>query len=178
MRIRRRYTREFKVRAVRLLDDGRSTANVAAEIGVTPDRILAWKRMLEAVERKRVNGAPTSAVPDSATAHIIPEFHDANGEIDPLAFATALSLSLEKLALIIGCDGNALGRGDLNDRERVQLSEMYRLVVALRHKLGSIDRARIWLRAPHPKLSRGAPIDYLCRRKFRVVEGVIGSIAL
>ncbi len=44
----RQYTREYKVEAVRLLDErGRSKAQVARELGINDNLLTRWKAQLE-----------------------------------------------------------------------------------------------------------------------------------
>lgn len=44
---RRQFTREFKLEAVRLVKNGQSVSRVAAELGIRPDMLRAWKRQVE-----------------------------------------------------------------------------------------------------------------------------------
>jgi transposase len=44
---RRQFTREFKLEAVRLVKHGQSVSRVAAELGIRPDMLRAWKRQVE-----------------------------------------------------------------------------------------------------------------------------------
>ena len=43
---RRQFTREFKLEAVRLVKSGQSVSRVAAELGIRPDMLRAWKRQV------------------------------------------------------------------------------------------------------------------------------------
>lgn len=44
-RKRRSYTKEFKLEAIRLADEsGKSTAQIAAELGISANQIYNWKR--------------------------------------------------------------------------------------------------------------------------------------
>jgi transposase len=46
---RRKYTREFKVEAVRLVtDQNRSISEVAGNLGINPSLLLRWRKQLEA----------------------------------------------------------------------------------------------------------------------------------
>jgi transposase len=44
---RRQFTREFKLEAVRLVKSGQSVSRVAAQLGIRPDMLRAWKRQVE-----------------------------------------------------------------------------------------------------------------------------------
>jgi len=45
---RRTFTREFKFEAVRqLTEEGRSTSEVAKELGIRPDMLRSWRRQVE-----------------------------------------------------------------------------------------------------------------------------------
>jgi transposase len=46
-RKRRQFTREFKVEAVRLLEEsGKPVTQIARELGIRPDLLYSWKRRL------------------------------------------------------------------------------------------------------------------------------------
>lgn len=60
--VRRQYTREYKLEAVRLASEpGRSVPQVARELGVRADMLRAWKRQVE--------GRPAAAPPDVFPGH-------------------------------------------------------------------------------------------------------------
>lgn len=44
---RRQFTREYKLEAVRLVKSGQSVSSVAAQLGIRPDMLRAWKRQVE-----------------------------------------------------------------------------------------------------------------------------------
>jgi transposase len=46
MTIRRSFSREFKIEAVRLADASGNTAQTARELGVRPDMIRRWRKRL------------------------------------------------------------------------------------------------------------------------------------
>ena len=62
---RRQYTREFKIEAVRLMDEsGRSKAQIARELGIHESLLKRWKAQLEdrpAPEAFPGNGKPSAA---------------------------------------------------------------------------------------------------------------------
>ncbi len=67
--MRRQFTREFKVEAVRLArESGRSQAHVARELGIRPDMLRAWKRQME--------GRTGSAVADASFGNQKPASQD------------------------------------------------------------------------------------------------------
>lgn len=47
---RKRYTPEFKAGAMELVKNGRKTAEVARELGVTPETLRTWMRATEESE--------------------------------------------------------------------------------------------------------------------------------
>src|ERR1044072_2526528 len=47
---RRQFTREFKLEAVRLVKCGQSVSRVAAQLGIRPDMLRAWKRQVDGSE--------------------------------------------------------------------------------------------------------------------------------
>ena len=56
MATRRRYTREFKVEAVRLLQDGKAASAVARDLGITAEMLRRWRRDVEAGGEKAFPG--------------------------------------------------------------------------------------------------------------------------
>jgi len=53
---RRRFTREFKLEAVRLVSEGNESVTAVAErLGIRPDMLRTWKRQVEGLPRTRRN---------------------------------------------------------------------------------------------------------------------------
>ena len=50
MAAQRKYTREFKVEAVRLVQNGNSAVRVAEQLGIRCDMLRHWKQQVEAGE--------------------------------------------------------------------------------------------------------------------------------
>ena len=47
MGIRRRFSQEFKIEAVLMVNEGRDVVEVAHELGIRPDMLRKWKRKFE-----------------------------------------------------------------------------------------------------------------------------------
>lgn len=54
MSAKRKYTREFKLEAVRLVQKGNSAARVAEQLGIRSDMLRHWKQQVEAGELAEV----------------------------------------------------------------------------------------------------------------------------
>jgi transposase len=53
---RRRFTREFKLEAVRLVNEGNeSVTGVAERLGIRPDMLRNWKRQVAGLPRTQKN---------------------------------------------------------------------------------------------------------------------------
>lgn len=50
MTAKRKYTREFKLEAVRLVQKGNSASRVAEQLGIRSDMLRHWKQQVEANE--------------------------------------------------------------------------------------------------------------------------------
>lgn len=62
MKVRQRYSAEFKTEAVRLIiDEGRMALQVAEELGVSPGRLYAWVKQAKIDRGKGPKGALTTA---------------------------------------------------------------------------------------------------------------------
>jgi transposase len=57
---RRKYTREFKLEAVRLVQKGNTAARVAEQLGIRSDMLRYWKQQVEAGELNQTEVFPGS----------------------------------------------------------------------------------------------------------------------
>ena len=58
MSAKRKYTREFKLEAVRLVQKGNSASRVAEQLGIRCDMLRHWKQQVEAGELNKTEVFP------------------------------------------------------------------------------------------------------------------------
>ena len=58
MTAKRKYTREFKLEAVRLVQKGNSASRVAEQLGIRSDMLRHWKQQVEASELSEMDVFP------------------------------------------------------------------------------------------------------------------------
>jgi hypothetical protein len=110
-------------------------------------------------------------------SHTILSAHDpASGRYDALRLAEALALSTDEMARILGRTPRGLRKNPDSLRLQEDMAELVLLTSRLRELLdGSIEYARIWLRAPHPDLGGRTPLSYLVEGNPEVVESLIAA---
>jgi transposase len=89
---RKKYTREFKVEAVRLLNtDGKSGHEIEADLGIGSGSIYRWRRQLEAEGMQGLRAFPGNGRPrDEELARLRKELGEVKEERDILRKALAI----------------------------------------------------------------------------------------
>jgi transposase len=89
---RKKYTREFKVEAVRLLNtDGKSGHEIEADLGIGSGSIYRWRRQLEAEGTQGLRAFPGNGRPrDEELARLRKELGEVKEERDILRKALAI----------------------------------------------------------------------------------------
>ena len=92
MKERKKYTREFKVEAVRLLNtSGKSGHEIEADLGIGTGMIYKWRRQLEAESSKGIRAFPGNGIPrDEELAKLRKENATLREERDILRKAVAI----------------------------------------------------------------------------------------
>lgn len=107
----------------------------------------------------------------------IVQVYESTGAINAKRLATLLGLSQTDLAKAIGRDRTAVSRNTSSATVQKALVDILALFLrVLRLTGGHEDLARIWLHAPNPALDHERPVDFLTRRKFRVLDSVVSAI--
>ena len=70
MKSRRKFTKEFKQTAVRRLNSGQSTAEVARALEVHPSDLHRWRRELEEHGERAFNGAGNKRAEETKVAEL------------------------------------------------------------------------------------------------------------
>jgi transposase len=70
MKVRRKFTREFKQTAVRRLNSGQSVAEVARALEVQPGDLHRWRRELQEHGERAFNGAGNKRAEETKTAEL------------------------------------------------------------------------------------------------------------
>jgi len=91
------------------------------------------------------------------------------GKLDARRTAQTLGLTLRELGRVLGRDPSGLSKHPSSEGLQPSLQSLDELALQLRDVLGSLETARMWLRAPNPVLAGEAPFDYLLRAD---VEGI------
>jgi hypothetical protein len=106
---------------------------------------------------------PDVPVRPSASA-VVEELHDPRtGRLNAQAAANALGISVTALAKGVGLTPSALSKRPNAKAAQGALRAIEFSVAALRRVLGSDNRMRAWLNAPHPDLGEEPPIHLLTR---------------
>lgn len=89
---RKKYTREFKVEAVRLLNtSGKSGHDIEADLGIGSGSIYRWRRQLEAEGTQGMRAFPGNGRPrDEELARLRKELAEVREERDILRKAVAI----------------------------------------------------------------------------------------
>jgi len=89
---RKKYTREFKVEAVRLLNtDGKSGHEIEVDLGIGSGSIYRWRRQLEAEGTQGLRAFPGNGRPrDEELARLRKELGEVKEERDILRKALAI----------------------------------------------------------------------------------------
>jgi len=107
----------------------------------------------------------------------IVEVFEPTGAINAKQLATLLGLSQTELAKAIGRDRAAISRNTTSASVQKGLAEILALFMRVLRLTGNRqDLARIWLHAPNPALDHERPVDFLTRRKLRVLDSVISAV--
>lgn len=89
--VRRQFSREFKVEAVRLVTEGgRAAEQVARELGVRSDMIRRWRRELEASGETSFPGSGRLPAPDEELRRLRRELAQVREEREILKKALAI----------------------------------------------------------------------------------------
>jgi len=86
-----------------------------------------------------------------------------NGKLDARLTARTFGLTMRELALVVQRDPSGLAKHPTSDRLQAPLQTLDDLARQLRDTFGSLETARMWLRAPNPVLAEQAPVSYLLR---------------
>lgn len=86
-----------------------------------------------------------------------------SGKLDARLAARTLGLTMRELAQVLGRDPSGLSKHPTSDRLQPSLQALDDLALHLRDVFGSLETARMWLRAPNPVLAAETPISYLLR---------------
>jgi len=79
---RRKFTREFKVAAVRRLQSGSSVARIARELEVNPNQLHLWKRQFEERPNSAFSGEGRRRVEETPAAELERKIGQQTMEID------------------------------------------------------------------------------------------------
>lgn len=94
---RRRFTREFKVEAVRLLTAGhRSAAEIGRELGINPNLLYRWKRQMAEDPEAAFPGPGQLKPEEEELRRLRRELEDARQEISFLKKTSAYFASLRE----------------------------------------------------------------------------------
>jgi len=86
----KRYTREFKIEAIRLAEESdKPVMQTARELGIRQNQIYKWKKQLEAEGDVAFPGTGKKAESDPENARLRRELADAKEEIEILKKAAA-----------------------------------------------------------------------------------------
>ena len=98
------------------------------------------------------------------TLHFLPETRSPEtGKLDARLTARTLGFSMRELAQAVDRDASGLSKHPTSDRLQPLLQTLDDLALHLRDVFGSLETARMWLRAPNPVLAGQPPITYLLR---------------
>jgi len=85
-----RYTKEFKIEAVRLADQSdKPVMQIARELGIRQNQIYKWKKQLENKGAVAFPGTGRTSEADSETSKLRKELADAKEEVEILKKAAA-----------------------------------------------------------------------------------------
>lgn len=114
----------------------------------------------------------TLSITESAT-HVI----RSDGSIDPEGLRECLGLRPAELSQAIGVSPSTIGRGASSPRSQDAMREIYALFVRTTGLFkGNEDYARIWLHAPNPELDFKRPIEYVIKRRPKILDAFLGSV--
>ncbi len=98
------------------------------------------------------------------TLHFLPETRSPeNGKLDARLTARTLGFSMRELAQTMDRDPSGLSKHPTSDRLQPLLQKLDDLALQLKGTFGSLETARMWLRAPNPVLAGQPPCAYLLR---------------
>ena len=89
---RKKYTREFKVEAVRMLESGEKTGHqIETELDIGSGQVYRWRKELEAAGGGSIRAFPGNGKPrDQELAELRKEVHELREERDILRKAVAI----------------------------------------------------------------------------------------
>lgn len=113
-------------------------------------------------------------MPSPLPLHFLPETRSCEtGKLDARLTAKTFGLTMRELAQVLGRDPSGLSRHPASDRLQPVLQPLDELAIQLQEVLGSLEVARMWLRAPNPVLSGEAPMVYLGRGDLRTITKLL-----
>lgn len=86
-----------------------------------------------------------------------------SGKLDARLMARTFGFTLRELAQVLNRDASGLSKHPASDALQPQLQKLDDLALQLRDTFGSLETARMWLRAPNPVLDAQSPTSYLLR---------------
>jgi len=95
------------------------------------------------------------------------------GKLDARRTAQTLGLTLRELGRVLDRDPSGLSKHPSSAGLQPSLRHLDALALHLREVLGSLETARMWLRAPNPVLAGEAPMAYLLRGDVAGIEKLL-----
>ena len=108
------------------------------------------------------------------TLHFLTETRSPeSGKLDARLIARALGFSLRELARVTNRDASGLSKHPTSDRLQLPLQVLDDLALQLRDTFGTLETARMWLRAPNPVLAEESPMNYLLRGDIAAIKKLL-----
>lgn len=87
---RRRFSQEFKIEAVLMVNEGRDVVEVARELGIRPDMLRKWKKKFEAEGHEAFPGSGRQKPEDEETRRLRRENRRLQMQLEILKKAVAI----------------------------------------------------------------------------------------
>jgi len=87
---RRRFSQEFKIEAVLMVNEGRDVVEVARELGIRPDMLRKWKKKFEADGHEAFPGSGRQKPEDEETRRLRRENRRLQMQLEILKKAVAI----------------------------------------------------------------------------------------
>lgn len=152
-------------------------ATAVVEAGGYVATLRSAPAILATLEAQLLGGDPYQVPPVLRLRNVlmVPEFHAEGGPIDAAKVAAALGLAPSALAKPVGVTPSALSRRTTARAAQKGLRELEFVWAALRQEMGSDDRVRAWLNAPHPDLGGEPPLALLVKGSATALADYVRS---